>query len=164
MIWKNALKYPVLIIGIIMFSLFLSDEKTKIWWDKVNDRYIPSTCDALLSRVKSKLPSDWDMECENKDKFLIEAAFSKVFEDQNKTRSAMYMELANMLSLYSHYANPETLERLRNLTIFLNGKEFKIMAVTDGQAVVKIKAIKDKRKLLEHLKLTVKIKETKIKD
>lgn len=159
MIWKNALKYPVLIIGIIMFGLFLSDKKTKIWWDKVNNRYVPSTCSALLARLETKLPNDWRLQCENKDKMLIEAGFSKTYPDLNKTRAVMYLQIANMLNEVAHYANHETLQRLENLTIYLNGKKVKIIASTDGQAIIKIKEIKGEKALLQHLKLTVKTRE-----
>lgn len=162
MIWKKALKYPVLMIGVILFGLFLADEKTAIWWEKANNRFIPSTCGSLVSRLDSKLPDHWKLECETKDRFLIEASFSKEFKDVNILRANMFKEIANMLYKVSYQANDETLQSLKKLVIFLNSKKITIIAATDGQAVVKIKSIKDTKKLLAHLKLTVKTKEIKI--
>jgi hypothetical protein len=161
MIWKNTLKYPVLMIGVILFGLFLADEKTAIWWNKVNNRYIPSTCGSLVSRLESKLPDHWELECENKDRLLIEAPFSKDFKDQNILRANMFKEIVNMLHKVSYHANHETLHSLKKLVIFLNSNNLKIIASTDGQAIVKIKSFTDTKKLLAHLKLSVKTKEVK---
>ena len=71
MIWKNALKYPVLVIGLVLFTLFLMDPKTAIWWDKQMRRYIPSTCDAIVDRSGKKLDQSWELECPGTKLLLI---------------------------------------------------------------------------------------------
>lgn len=159
MIWRGAMKYPVLITGIIMFLLFLSNEKTKIWWNEISMRYIPSTCKSLQSRMESKLPDHWKIRCANIDSLILRAKVQKDPAESSQARPLYYRILANELTSFAVMANPETLVHLKSFKLYLKGKHLKILASTDGEALVQLSRLKDKERIAEHLRLTVKVKE-----
>jgi hypothetical protein len=159
MIWRGAMKYPVLIMGIIMFILFISNEKTKIWWNQISMRYIPSTCKSIESRIKTKAPDHWKIYCSTTEDMVVKVKFKDKALDNKNTRSMYYRALANELKTFALFANPETLVHLDSLKLYLKGKELRILAKTDGEALVRLREIKDKDIMAKHLKLTVKVKE-----
>jgi len=160
MIWKNALKYPALIMGIIMFVIFLSDPKTKDYWNKQKRRFIPSTCDAIIGRSGDKLDKSWKLECPGTKLLLITIPFEERDGDKfPETRQKIYKTLANSLLKISQVTNPEAMEQLLVLKIIVESERLKVLAQTDGEAVVGFKTKKNHKELAEHLKLTVKIKE-----
>lgn len=159
MIWRNAMKYPVLITGIIMFILFISNEKTKIWWNEVSMRYIPSTCKSLKDRLDNKSPDHWKLYCTTTEDMVLKVKFKSKAVDEQNTRSLYYRVLANELKTFALFANPETLVHLNSLKLYLKGKDLRILAKTDGEALVRLREIKDKDIMAKHLKLTVKVKE-----
>lgn len=159
MIWKGAMKYPVLITGIIMFILFLSNEKTKVWWNEISMRYIPSTCVTLKDRMQTKLPDHWKIRCANKDSLILRVKMLEKPIEPTQARSLYYRVLANELKSFAQMANPETLVHLLSFKLYLKGKYYRILAQTDGEALVQLREIKDKERMANHLKLTVKVKE-----
>lgn len=160
MIWAKAMKYPVLIIGIILFAIFISQESTKKWWNQeVKRSRIPSTCDAVLDRVKPKSPSSWELECPGTQLLVINVNFETTANSHKEQRVMMYKEVANTLTKLAHYSNVETLEFLKHIKLILKHKNLEITSVTDGQAVAKFKYLKQKDQILQHLKLTVKVSE-----
>jgi len=160
MIWKNALKYPVLITGIIMFALFLSDPKTQEYWEKQKRKYIPSNCDAIVSRSAHKADKSWSFECPGTELLIVKIPYEERDGDKfPQTRKKMYKTLANSLMTLSRITNPETMEKLKVLKVLIESDRLKIMGKTDGEAVVQYKDKKGHADFSEHLKLTVKIKE-----
>jgi hypothetical protein len=160
MIWRNVMKYPVLIMGVIMFLIFINQETTKVWWEnKVMRRFIPSTCDAVKDRVDVKAPKEWKMECPGTQLLVITIDFSPTAKGLNEQRILMYKHLANTLSELAHHAHGETLEYLKNIKVILKHKSLHITSMTDGQAVSKFTILKEEKEILEHLKLTVKVGE-----
>tara|TARA_B100001971_G_scaffold215192_1_gene259901 strand:+ start:154741 stop:155235 length:495 start_codon:yes stop_codon:yes gene_type:complete len=159
MIWKGAMKYPVLITGVIMFVLFLSNEKTKIWWNEISMRYIPSTCKSLEDRMQSKLPDHWKLRCANKDSLILRVKVKENPIEPTQSRALYYRILANEIKSFALMANPETLVHLLSFKLYLKGKYYRILAQTDGEALVQLREIKDKERMANHLKLTVKVKE-----
>ncbi len=57
MIWKNAMKYPMLVVGIALFVIYLSMPETKRFWEKHFNRFVPNTCSAILDRIAKKATS-----------------------------------------------------------------------------------------------------------
>lgn len=153
------MKYPVLIVGVVMFLIFLNDHKTKIWWNEISLRYIPSTCISLKDRISPKAPSHWTLKCSTTEDMILEVKFEKVANEDNNTRALYYRALANELKTFSLFANPETLTHLRSLKMILKGDRLSVIAQTDGEALVRLSQINDKDLLAQHLKLTVKVKE-----
>lgn len=160
MIWKKALKYPVLIIGIVLFVLYLLDPKTSEYWSKHSRRFIPSTCDALVDRTEPKADDEWSFYCPGTQLLIIKIP-TTVSEDEKfpETRVRMYKQLANSLVKLAQISNPETMEHLQNIKVILEHPRLKILAKTDGNAINKFLGMSDQEKIAEHLKLTVKIKE-----
>lgn len=158
MILSKTLKYPVLIVGIIMFSIFLADEKTKIWWEKTQRRFIPSTCDSLESRLKDKTPKEWTITCPTADLLLLEMNYDSS-ESLERVRIKMYKNIANTLVEFAKIANPETLEYLNTFRLIIDSNKVRILSETDGEAMLAFRTLKQKEKIAQHLKLTVKVKE-----
>lgn len=160
MIFRKALKYPVLIIGIIFFTLYLLDPKTSEYWSKHSRRFIPSTCDALVDRAEPKADEDWSFSCPGTQLLILKIPVSEIKDEKfPATRVRAYKLLANSLVKLSQISNPETMEFLQNIKVILEHSRLKVLAKTDGNAVNKFIGMTDQDKIAEHLKLTVKIKE-----
>lgn len=161
MIWRRALKYPVLIVGIILFAIYWNDPNTKEYWSKYNRRYIPSTCDAVKDRVEKKAPESWEMKCPTIQLLKIKIE-SQAKEDRPVlVRQAVYKELANSYSTLGRLSNPETLEYLKNIEVTIVNKYLSVKSKTDGKAVVEMLSKKNPKDIANHLRLTVKVKEIK---
>lgn len=160
MIWRKALKYPVLIIGIVLFVLYLLDPKTSEYWSKHSRRFIPSTCDALVDRTEPRADDSWSFDCPGTQLLIIKIPVEEISEEKfPQTRVRIFKQLANSLVVLAQISNPETMEHLQNIKMLLEHPRLKVLAKTDGNAVNKLLELKDKEKIAEHLKLTVKIKE-----
>ncbi len=152
------MKYPALVAGIIMFALFLADPKTKTWWNSLGDRFIPSTCKALIDRVSNKSPDNWSMECPGTSRLVLNIE-TEIDPDSTDLRKLMYRSMANNLKSFAIMANPETLQNLKVFEIMLESENFSILGKTDGQALAKLGRIDSPKKIAQHLRLTVKVKE-----
>lgn len=159
MIWSKAMKYPVLIMGIIMFTLFISNGRTQNWWQKAKRRFIPSTCDSLLTRLNPKVPKSWKMSCPTIDLLILEYEHKKK-SPIDEMRVEMYKKTANIIVQFSKMANPETLEDLQAFRLIIKTSRLEILSQTDGEAMIAFRKLEGKQKIAEHLKLTVKVKET----
>lgn len=157
MIWKTALKYPVLVIGIIFFGLFITDPKTKSYWTKQKRRFIPSTCDAVLDRIYPKVPDYWELKCPGTELLIVDIEYKK--EASKLLKANMYKYLANSLMKIGSYSHLETLEYLKHVQVNVNHELLSINSITDGEAISELSKMKDKKQIAGHLRLTVKIKE-----
>ena len=159
MIWKHALKYPVLIVGIVLFAIFLGNPNTKDYWQKVQRRFKSSTCDVTVDRVKPKAPDHWKFSCETVQLLIIDIDHEKVVNNRMTLRQEMYRELANSLVKLGHYSNLETMSFLKVIRLNLHHPELTIESVTDGKAIVEILSKKDPKAMARMINLTVKTKE-----
>jgi hypothetical protein len=159
MIWQRALKYPILIVGVVLFALFLSDPNTKRWWEKSKRRFIPSTCDAIVDRTAPKSPDSWTLDCPGTQLLIITVEHDPAARSLNVLRSNMYKELANSYKKLAHISNPETMEYLKNVEIIIKHPRISVRSKTDGQAVTELLKKKDQKSIAQHLKLTVKVQE-----
>ena len=159
MIWQKAFKYPVLIIGIILFTLYIMDPKTSKYWKKQSRRFIPSTCDALMDRSEKKGPENWSWECPGTQLLIIKVEYNDAGEKFPEIRKNLYKQLANSLVKLAQITNPETMPNLLNLKMIIENPRLKILAKTDGAAVEALLRMNTPDLVAEHLKLTVKVKE-----
>ncbi len=159
MIWKNALKYPVLAIGVILFVLFLTDPKTKKWLKKYSGSRIPNTCRSVMEKVEKKAPDNWEMECPGTQLLKIAIEHNSRHTNILSLRPEMYKNLANSYVKLAQLSNPETLAGLKYVKMKLINEQLTIDSKTDGQAVVELLKRKTPQAIAEHLKLTVKVKE-----
>jgi hypothetical protein len=161
MIWKNTMKYPVLAIGVILFGLFITDPKTKKFWENSKRRFIPSTCDAVKDRVEIKSPQTWELECPGTQLLIIKIQHDPAGRNLQVLRSQMYKNLANSYANLARFSNPETLSYLKFIELIVEHPRLTIRSKTDGQAVVEMLKLKTQSDIANHLKLTVKVRETK---
>ncbi len=159
MLWKNTLKYPVLMIGIILFGLYLCDPNTERFWRNHKRRFIPSTCDAVMDRIIPKALVNWELDCPGTQNLFITVTHDKADRNINLLRQDMYKELANTYVNISRFSNPETLKNLRFVNVIIVHPKLKIHSKTDGQAVTELRFKKARKEIAKHLKLTVKVKE-----
>lgn len=145
MIWKNALKYPVLVIGIVWMAIYLSDAKTADFWNKMKYRFHPATyaCGAILERIEDKLDDNWSLHC-NKPKYLIvriNDMDSNSYKGLNKQaqRAKLYRNLFNDIVKFGTVANPDTVAQIETLKINYQAEPFSVVVSTDGQAIVQIR-------------------------
>lgn len=159
MIWQQALKYPMLVIGIVLFSLFLMDEHTAKWWNQFSNRLIPSTCQAVKDRVSAKAPKNWAMDCQGTELLILNVTEDKKLAKTPVLRKYLYRQLANTYVNLAQISNPETLEQLPNLKIIMHHPQMKIESRSDGESVVQFIKLKEQAAIIRHLGTTVKVKE-----
>jgi len=175
---KGIMKYPVLVMGVILFAIFLSQDTTKKWWNLQKRRFTPSTCDAVKDKVNKTSPSNWSIECPTIQLLILTVDFDEKAKDFRSQRIMMYRQLANIYSKFAHIANTrldyiedgkqkhyneiESLERLEAVRIILKNEQLLITSQSDGQAVSKFIKLKRPEQISEHLKLTVKVSEKKL--
>lgn len=159
MIWQQALKYPMLVIGIVLFSLFLMDEHTTKWWNSFSSRFIPSTCNAVKERVALKAPKNWSMQCPGTELLILTVNQNKQAPTTAMLRKYLYRELANTYVNFAKFSNPETLAQLQNLKINIQHPQMIIESKSDGEAVVQFIKMKNQNSIIRHLGATVKVKE-----
>jgi hypothetical protein len=165
-------------MGVVMFGIFISQDTTKIWWDKTKARYIPSTCKSVQERVMKKAPNDWKLDCRSTNFLIVTIKFNKELKEKKLLRVAMYRQIANLYKEFAAFANIplnyaeegkakvyneiETLERLENIQLILEHSTLKITTQSDGQAVAKFLNLKRPEDIANHLKLTVKVSEKRL--
>ena len=165
MIWQKLLKYPVLVIGVILFGLFLADDNTRKWLKSEGEKRIPSTCRALKSRLESKVPPHWALNCQDKLTLTVELDYiqkkSLPLPIHGKLKNVAYRTLANDLHHFAKLSNPETLVRLARLQMVLRHPKIKIEAISDGESLVKLGKLESKQAISDHLRVSVKIREAR---
>lgn len=159
MIWKNAMKYPVLVVGIVLFTLFITNPKTKEYWQKHTKRFIPNSCTAIKSRIEKQAPDNWEIECPGTVRLVLKVHFNIDVKDQDTLRPALYREMANTYVKLANLSNPETMAWIKIVEIDIVYESGKIHSVSDGQALVELRSKRTQRDIANHLKLTVKVKE-----
>jgi len=156
MLLKKLMDKPILAIGIIMFTLFVFNKQTKVWWDIYSSRFRPNTCNVIKDRLKEKM--DADFECQESHTLLIHKDFSSSLLGR-KRQLAIYRTLANDLVSMAKISNEENLPHLPRVSFKLKDTDRTIHAVTSGEHLVKFKTLQTKKGITDHLKETVKVKE-----
>lgn len=140
MIWKRALKYPVLIMGIIMFVIYVSDPKTKHYWKKWKTRYIPNKCDTVVERAAPKAPKSWSFHCPETQLLLIRIPYEEKTGDSfSVSRTKMYRVLANSVEELSYISNLEAINHLKTIKFTIKSDRIQLLGKTDGEAIVEIR-------------------------
>lgn len=180
MIWKKALKYPVLIIGVVWMAIYLSDAKTADFWTRFKYRFYPAAyvCDSIKTRITDKLESNWSLHCPHTTYLLAringEDELLKVLENQGEDdpfqalrnlklddyRRLMYSRVfASVIKLIT-VADQDTLESLSEVKINYKTSRRGVIVQSDGQA---LRIIRDKIYLVKiqrlHHRATVALKE-----
>lgn len=156
MLWKNALKYPVLIIGVLWMALYLTDSKTADFWTKFKYRFYPSMyiCDSITERTIDKLDSNWSLHCPDTQYLIIringQDEILKILEksnikksffeiEQNTLRRLVYSRVFDSIVKFIGIADQDTLESLRQIKFNYKTERIGVVISSDGPALRQIR-------------------------
>ena len=159
MIWQNLMKKPMLILGILLFVLFLNQDTTKRWWANYGHRFIPNTCMSVKERVENKMPDNWEIECPGTEKLILTITSDIKGPVDKKLRSLLYKQLANSYVTFVNLSNLETLEMLQQLNIKIAHPKLTIYSQAQGKDVIRFSELKRQEDIALHLKGAVRVKE-----
>lgn len=154
------MKNPVLVIGIILFGLFIHQVATKEKWGIFqNDRYTPTSCRAAIVKIDKHIPANWKTECEGNNLAIFIKENTPV-DDQN-LQPMMYRQLANHMSYVAKISLIDVLEKVDWVRFKIIHKKMIINAVTEGKYIVKLATLEDPELIRSHLQSTVQVQEVR---
>ena len=162
MIWKNAFKNPILMIGILCMIIFLSTMRGKSKFFDRFDKLKATSCNSVLIMLDKRRPKEWKTECEENNLAVIiptplmEGQFKKKID----FRAALYRELANHLMYISKNSLRESLERVFIVRIRLESRTIVINAVTEGKFIAQMATLKNPEIMANHIQSTVQVQES----
>ncbi len=150
----------MLAIGIIMFGLVSYQAMQQNKWSIFsNAKLNPTSCSAAIIKLNKAIPGNWKAYCE-KNNLAIEINDETEIKSDAQLRPALYRQLANHMIFTVNNSPVDILEKVDIVRYKIMHDKLEINAVTTGNYIVKLKTIKDNKYILEHLKSTVKVKET----
>jgi hypothetical protein len=160
MLWNSLMKKPILMIGIIMFSLFLYQVASKEKWGIfANQKLISTSCRGVLVGLEKRIPQNWKVFCEGNN-LAIEIQEIAIPEKANDIKILLYRQLANHMTHVAQISAVDILEKVMFVRFRLNHPEMEINAVTEGKFIVKLATLTNPEHIMSHLKTTVQVKET----
>jgi hypothetical protein len=152
------LKYPVIVAVALMFYLYLNP-KNEI---KRRRQLLEGTaCMAGLVKLERKVEKNWKLECiENNLKVEISIQDPPNPKDISKKRAYFFRELANQLVFISKNTPEANLENVKSIHVIFSSETFMVEALSKGDSLSKLRYLMGPESIKEHLKNTVKIKET----
>jgi hypothetical protein len=164
------MKNPVLAIGILFMVIFLFQLGDKYnWMESRKEKLMPSSCKAVRVKLDRRIPASWATKCEGGDYNNLFVEFN-VTETKNEKSSPknlkalIYRTLANNMILTAKNSPTDNLERTNMVRFRLNHPKVQIDALTEGRFLVKLKTLTSPELIAEHLKVTVQVKESPLKD
>lgn len=154
------MKNPMLAVGIIMISLVAYQANQKQQWGLLsNPKLNPTPCSAAIVKLNKEIPGNWRIFCE-KNNLAIEIIEQTEIKNPDQLRPVMYRQLANHMVYTVSHSTTDILEKVDIIRYKLMHPKLEINAITTGAYIVKLKTIHDHKYILDHLKSTVKVKET----
>jgi hypothetical protein len=154
------MKKPVLMIGIIMFLLFLYQVASKEKWGIfANSKLIPTSCRGVLVGLERRIPENWKVFCEGNN-LAVEIKELAIPEDVENIRPLLYRQLANHMAFLARNSANDILEKVFFVRFHLVHDKMTIDAVTEGKFIVKLSTLENSEHIMTHLKSTVQVKET----
>ena len=118
-------------------------------------------CIAALVKLELRIPKNWSASCDqNHLEVNIEEEIPPTIKDPAKVKILIYREMANHLSLIAKNSPAANLESIRSVLVKINSDFLMIEALTTGDDLVKLTTLNSPEIIREHLKNTVKVKET----
>ena len=163
MIWNNAMKYPALIMGLIMFGIFISNPKTKKYFSKYTQSRVPNTCMTVLNRVSKKTPKSWQLDCPTDYLLQIKIKHASRHSSYLKIRPEIYKALANYHVKLMQLSNLETLSNLGLIEFKVSHPQLSVISQSEGSSVAEMAKLnlRNHKELANHLRATVNIKEVR---
>ena len=153
------MKKPVLVLGVVLFALFLSQDTTKKWWANYGHRFIPNTCMSLKERIDDQSPDSWEIQCPGTEKLVLTIESDLPSPLGRELRQSLYRMLANTYVQFSKISNHETLELLKQLHIIVKHSKLTIHSQTRGKDVIRFASLKSQKDIALHLKGSVRVRE-----
>ena len=150
---------PILAIGIILFTLFLLQvSRDKKWGLFHNQKLTATSCSAVLTKLKRKIPENWSVFCEGNN-LAVEIKEVAIPETATNLRSLMYRQLANHMSFVARSSHADILEKVFFVRFKVTHPKIIVNAVTEGKFIVKLATLETPEHIMAHLKSTVQVKE-----
>ena len=162
MILKTLIKNPIFIVGILLMTILLLtlDREGKLF--SRNNLLKATSCNSVLVMLNNRKPKDWNTSC-NDNNLLVSTQFKlpvKFLGDNKKIKHILYRELANSLVFIARNSLNESLERVTFVHVKIDSEKLMIDALTEGKYISKLATITNETFIADHLKNTVKIKES----
>ncbi len=160
---KHLMDKPVLTIGVIFFALFVYDLNRRGYLDSFKNRFQPTSCFITLKALEKKLPKEAVASCDENHLIVdwkLEMGDFVRLEKPEMILAANYRELANNLTFIAKNSPVDLLAGVSVVTVNQEGKDFILSAVSEGRYLVKLSELKSPELIAEHLKNTVKVKES----
>jgi len=150
----------VLIVGIVLFGLFINQvARDKKWGIFYNEKLTSTSCGGVLVRIKKKVPKNWKVFCEGNN-LAVEIKEVAIPPEASNLQLLMYRQLANHMSFVARTSTVDILEKVMFVRFRLSHAKLEINAVTEGQYIVKLATLDNPEHVMSHLKSTVQVKET----
>jgi hypothetical protein len=160
MLWNSLLKKPILVLGILMFVLFILQVNRKEKWGIFhNEKLLSSSCKAVVIPIERKIPANWKLLCEGNN-LAVEIQEVAIPAKAGNLKMLMYRQLANHMAHIARMAPLDILEKVYFIRFKLTHPEMEINAVTEGKFIVKLATLENTEHIMAHLKSTVQVKET----
>lgn len=143
-----------------MISIFLYDLKNNnrsLFLSR--DKLMPTSCSAVIVKLKRKLPGHWKVDCKEND-LLIEYPVEANVPNLDTLRQGLYKDLVNNMVLATRNAPIDTLENVRKIEFTASHKQLEIKAITTGKSIVKFATMNEPKFIMDHLRATTVVKET----
>ena len=162
MILKRLIQNPILMIGILLFSIFIMDLNRKGVFDKKNQRLKTDSCHAGIVRLKKRIPANWKLHCENTNLIIdiVSSLQGKDFTKSDNMKAAVYRTMANDLKFVANNIFSDNLERTPFIILKYTGQNFDVRAISSGENMAILGNLTNTTHIADHLKQTVQIKES----
>lgn len=154
------MKYPVLIIGIVMISIFVLDIKNNNRSILLSrDKLMPTSCSAVIVKLSRRVPGHWKVECKDND-LHVEYPVEANIPNLDTLRQGLYKDLVNNMVLATKNSPIDTLENVRQVEFKANHKQLEIKAAISGKNIVKFATMNEPKFIMDHLRATTVVHET----
>lgn len=155
------MKKPILLIGILFFTIFLLDLSRRGILPFRKGGIKATSCTSAVVMLNKRVPANWSTEC-NDNNLTVRILSSVKVNDPKDLSLALYRELANHLIFISKNSLNESLERTFIIRVQLIHKEKELNAITEGQYLAKMATLNRPNFIAQHLKSTVQVQERDI--
>jgi hypothetical protein len=160
MLWNSLMKKPILVIGLILFGLFLMQVSNKEKWGIFhNPKLIPTSCRAALVKIEKKTPANWKVFCEGNN-LAVEIVETIIPKEASDLKVLMYRQLANHMSFIARSSQTDILEKVDFVRFKLIHPKLEVNAVTEGKFIIKLATLDSPEHIMTHLQSTVQVQDT----
>lgn len=161
MVIQKLMKNPILVLGVLLFLIFIFDLKNKGFLKDRMENLTPTSCKSAIVMLNHRRPKNWNFTCKQNNLHVsisLDDSHTPKVETKN-IRAFLYRELANSLVFISQNSLSESLERTMIIHLYIDHTQLGINAITEGKDIVQLKTMKNPKFIKDHLQKTVQVKE-----